>query len=178
MKSIAFFVIAGVATYYLLKTIKRYNYTKLDPKCTPMAKRGWRTVSTQKGDAVKFKVLSYNILADAYTRGLNVSHYPGKDLAVLQDYNYRSTRVLMEIEQDQAEIICLQEVDHFDTIYGPKLQDMGYETQIVYRRNIDAELIGWKKGVFKMVEKQEINHEDLVPKYGNAYKRGNVGLIC
>ena len=142
MKYLAQIVIAGVATYYVLKTIQRYNYKALDPRATPIAKREWKTV--KQSNNVKFKVLSYNVLADAYTRGLNVHHYPGKPLSILQDYSYRSTRVLMEIAHDNAEIICLQEVDHYDEIYKPKLEALGYQTQVVYRRGIDAELIAWK----------------------------------
>ena len=81
MKYIAQIVIAGVAAYYILKTIKRYNYKALDPMATSLAKRQWKTI--QRSDCVKFKVLSYNVLADAYTRGLNVHHYPGKPLSIL-----------------------------------------------------------------------------------------------
>jgi hypothetical protein len=44
MKFVATIVIAGVATYYILKTIQRYNYKCLDPKATPLAKRGWKTI--------------------------------------------------------------------------------------------------------------------------------------
>ena len=84
----------------------------------------------------------------------------------------------MEIAHDNAEIICLQEVDHYDEIYKPRLEALGYQTQVVYRRGIDAELIAWKQSVFKFVTKQEIHYEDLVEKYGKGFKRGNVGLIC
>ena len=41
--------------------------------------------------------MSYNILADAYTRGANATHYPDTDKKVLMDFEYRATIVLMEI---------------------------------------------------------------------------------
>ena len=42
------------------------------------------------------KVATYNILADCYTKGSSLKNYPGKDLAVLQDFNFRSKRVIRE----------------------------------------------------------------------------------
>jgi CCR4-NOT transcription complex subunit 6 len=123
-------------------------------------------------------VLSYNILADAYTNPL---HYPHTDSRVLFDFEYRANRVIMELEESAADIICLQEVDHFDSFYKTKLESLGYQCDLVYRRETDAELIGWKSKTFALIAKQNINHEDLVPRYGefgSHFKRGNVGLIC
>ena len=93
-------------------------------------------------------------------------HYPKTDRKVLMDFEYRATRVLMEICQSYREnpfdfetskgvpdIICLQEVDHFDSFYKPHLTNMGYDTELHYRRNKDAELIGWKRDIFRLVKK-------------------------
>ena len=53
------------------------------------------------------KVMSYNVLADAYTKGSSVGHYKGRDLKVLQDIHYRATRVLREVEELMPNIICM-----------------------------------------------------------------------
>ena len=58
---------------------------------------------------------------------------------------------------------------------------MGYDSEIIYRRDKDAELIAWKKDQFKLIKRQDIIYEDLVKRYekfGAKFKRGNVGLIC
>jgi mRNA deadenylase 3'-5' endonuclease subunit Ccr4 len=42
-------------------------------------------------------------------------------------------------------------------------------------------LIGWKKDQFRLVDKLEVNHEDLSDRFTDFsidFKRGNVGLIC
>ena len=97
---------------------------------------------------VIIKVMTYNVLADAYTKGTSLTNYPGKDLAVLQDFNFRAKRVIREISQQMdscglPEIICFQEVDNYNEFYKKELELLGYDTEVAYRRNIDAELIGW-----------------------------------
>ena len=50
-------------------------------------------------ESYDLKVLSYNVLADAYTKGkMNLGHYKNNDLKVLQDHEYRATRVIREIQ--------------------------------------------------------------------------------
>lgn len=52
-------------------------------------------------------VMSYNVLAHAYTIGTNVGNYKNIDLKVLQDIHYRATRVLREVEESMPNIICM-----------------------------------------------------------------------
>lgn len=87
----------------------------------------------------------------------------------------------LQVNDQKPDIICLQEVDHFDEIYKPQLELLGYDMEVEYRREIDAKLIGWDKTKFKLLKKQKINHEDLIPRYGEhgkLFKRGNVGITC
>ena len=44
-------------------------------------------------------------------------------------------------------------MDHFEDFYKQKLNELGYDTEMVVRREIDAELIGWKRDKFKLVGK-------------------------
>ena len=68
------------------------------------------------------KVMSYNMLADIYTNehhgvNLNREHL---------DFRERSQVIMAEISQSDADIVCLQEMDHYEDVYGPLLESMGY----------------------------------------------------
>jgi RNA exonuclease NGL2 len=119
--------------------------------------------------------LSYNILADAYVTPLL---YPFLNLKHA-DFNYRSKRVAKEIELSDSDIICLEEVDHYEQSYKQPFEKMGYECHITYRRGIDGILIGFKKDKFRCLKTSSIDHEELIQLYDNnqEFKRGNVGLI-
>ena len=83
-------------------------------------------------------------------------------------------------------IICLNEVDHYDDFYKSKLRKLGYHTEVVWRNNKDATLIGWDSKQFKLIKSRNVIHNDLLKKFNfgkdgdleNEFKRGNVGLIC
>lgn len=145
---------------------------------------------------MKLKVMTYNVLADEYTKTKgDLGHYKTADLRVVQDFEYRATIVIREIQADIKntaaaidtskpgipDIICLQEVDHFEDFYKPHLASLGYEVCLKYRRGLDAVLIGWKRDQFRLLDKQEIEYEELgglFLDFASDFKRGNVGLLC
>lgn len=63
----------------------------------------------------------------------------------IMDINYRSQRIIKEIEMSNSDIICLEEMDHYESLYKKALEKQGYECNLCYRRGIDAILIGFKK---------------------------------
>jgi hypothetical protein len=68
-----------------------------------------------------------------------------------------------------------------EEFYKSKLEAIGYDFELHYRRGLDAVLIGWKRDAFRLVSKKELEHEDLIeryPDFAKDFKRGNVGLIC
>jgi mRNA deadenylase 3'-5' endonuclease subunit Ccr4 len=78
----------------------------------------------------KLRVLSYNVLADlnAFSAKDGISFYPYCDAKFIRKER-RLPLILFEILQYQADIICLQEVDH-GVFYGllmPALEYHGYE---------------------------------------------------
>ena len=100
------------------KIEENVDFKKLDPNATPIVPRDFKEVKKVgsfhqplKKDfnaSYPLNVLSYNILADCYTTDVYKERmYQEKDRAVLQDFNYRSTRILKEIEQSEADILCL-----------------------------------------------------------------------
>lgn len=138
---------------------------------------------TNGSPILTLRVLSYNILAGCYT-GLKPqnTYYKGMELNVLTDFEYRSQRILREIAETDADIICLQEVDHWDDVYRPQLEDkMGYACQMTYRKNKDAVLVGWKKDKFELQAAEFVNINDVATNFGSdasLYRKGNVGVIC
>ncbi|EEA08005.1 endonuclease/exonuclease/phosphatase family protein [Cryptosporidium muris RN66] len=73
----------------------------------------------------RFKVLSWNILAEIYA---SQEAFPHCD-AYMLSWTYRKTRIIVEILSHQPDIVCLQEVqtEHFDDFFKPILQQYGYE---------------------------------------------------
>ena len=85
------------------------DFKKLDPFATPIVPRSFKVVKKNESfhqplkknfdSSYPLNVLSYNILADCYTKDdFKKRMYQNKDRAVLQDFNYRSTRILKEIQ--------------------------------------------------------------------------------
>lgn len=79
-------------------------------------------------DINKFRVVSYNILADLYadsdySRSVLFAHCPAHAL----DIDYRRQLLLKEIVGYNADIVCLQEVDkkEFTRVYEPFLKTLG-----------------------------------------------------
>lgn len=100
---------------------------------------------------------------------------------VLQDFEYRYKRIIKELEETRADLICLQEVDHYDDVYKEHLTNMGYQCALVYRKNKDATLIGWQKSKFTLLDQHNVHYNNIADQFGEHSKlfmRSNVALIC
>ena len=85
-------------------------------------------------------------------------------------------------------ILCLQEVDHYEEFYKPRLAALGYQTEIMWRQSLgrrgkDSELIGFRDE-YSLVDRAEIVYEDLAGRYRThgdklteQFQKWNVGLI-
>ena len=62
---------------------------------------------------------------------------------------------MMEIEADMPDLLCLQEVDHFDEFYKHRLTALGYKYETVWRNGKDALLIAYRKE-FTLLDKAEV----------------------
>lgn len=73
----------------------------------------------------KFKVFSWNILAEIYATQEAFPHCE----AYILSWSYRKTRIAIEILIHQPDIVCLQEVqtEHFDEFFKPILKQYGYD---------------------------------------------------
>ena len=73
--------------------------------------------------------MSYNILADQLCHHNSAQFNTSKAIC---DFNFRGPRIIEEIAQSDASLICLQEVDHIDDFYDSRLQELGFT--VVYAR--------------------------------------------
>ncbi|GKV09304.1 hypothetical protein SLEP1_g20826 [Rubroshorea leprosula] len=83
-------------------------------------------------DGPAFSVLSYNILADIHAK----NHLCCPTWAL--EWEYRQQKLLKEINEYGADIICLQEVqeNHYKDFFEPKLRNHGYSA--LYKRKTNT----------------------------------------
>ena len=122
-----------------------------------------------------FRVMTYNILADEYASSFMFSYVHSNILS----FKYRSPRVMREIKEANPEIICLQEVDHYEDWYGPQLKELGYSCIMNYRRSDDATVIAFKDESFTLITLEKINYNDLAMILKDPdMRKHNTGLIA
>ena len=148
-----------------------------------------------------FKIMSYNLLSDENLKK-NGTHLLSDDPCLEPMYRYR--RILAEIEQANADIICLQEVS-LKTAYpffAKELIAMGYHVitlkkqegiEMTATEKQEAEkqklshpryweiLTAFKKGKFELLEKEEVDFFRVNLDYLNHnpedFKRSNKGML-
>lgn len=126
----------------------------------------------------RFTLVSYNILSQAL---LNDHHYlysacNPSDL----EWPRRGHNIIKELLNNQADIICLQEVEseHLKSLYRPKLAHYGYEC--LYKKKtgykVDGCAIFFKSKLFHLLGHKgiEFNRTDVA----HLLDRDNVGLIA
>ena len=69
------------------------------------------------------------------------------------DFKQRSKQIKQEISESNADLICIQEVDHYETVYKPFFKSLGYEFYTEWREQNDCCLVGFKTEKFELVDK-------------------------
>ncbi|XP_014889485.1 protein angel homolog 2 isoform X1 [Poecilia latipinna] len=143
--------------------------------------RYWETCSTEPqppgGSRVfDFSVMSYNILSQDLLQD-NAYLYRHCDPAVLS-WPYRLPNLLAEIQQHNADILCLQEVqeDHYENEIKPALQALGYQCEYKKRtgKKPDGCAITFKSSRFSLVSSTPVEFH----RRGDALlNRDNVGMV-
>ena len=97
--------------------IKRTHLIKSNLKTDQAILLDYPTLALPEGGSnhFKFKVLSYNILADCYSKYFMFKYVRHGYLS----FQYRSHKILEELKHSNSDIICLQEVDHIEDFYRP-----------------------------------------------------------
>ncbi|PWA52787.1 DNAse I-like superfamily protein [Artemisia annua] len=88
--------------------------------------------SVSKSDGIKFRVVSYNILAQAYVRSGDKGKFPHSPAACLKEKT-RAQVTLDVLKNLDADILCLQELDNYDNFYKEKVGQYDYSSIYVKR---------------------------------------------
>ena len=105
-----------------------------------------RLISPYANSKNKFRLLSYNILANSLTdhnRGL-IPSYEEKYL----EWEYRSKLLLSEIQYYSPDIICLQEVDHDNVVFT---ENLSLDYSIFYKQRTNDK----KDGCMTLVKREK-----------------------
>ncbi|KAK8657909.1 hypothetical protein V6N13_036128 [Hibiscus sabdariffa] len=76
-----------------------------------------------QADAIRFRLVSYNILAQVYVKSSLFPHSPSPCLR----WKARSQAILTILKNLGADFFSLQEVDEFDSFYKKNMEDLGVE---------------------------------------------------
>ncbi|KAK6158598.1 hypothetical protein DH2020_005912 [Rehmannia glutinosa] len=110
--------------------------------------------------AFKFRLVSYNILAQAYVKSAYFPHSPAPSLK----WKARSQAILTVLKNLEADFLCLQEVDEYDTFYKKNVESLGYASIYIQRsgRKRDGCGIFYKQNNAELVIEEKIDYNDLV----------------
>lgn len=145
-----------------------------------VASQDFLPVPTLKTSA-RIKFLSYHVLADC--KAVQQRHTTTKN------WEYRSQMLLQEIKSYDADIICLQDVDHFNDFWRSKLMLLGYDNvfkQRTQKRDSHTEgvVIAYKRELFQLFKTVSVelnNAADMDTEKGGTFrekcKTDDVGLI-
>lgn len=104
--------------------------------------------------------MSYNLLAD----GLDTADKGHKQSSDILDFKFRSPRIMQEIAQSDASLICLQEVNHIDDFYDSELKKLGYNIVYGARDQMEAEIpdphtiaIAYKSDEWVLIDDEQID---------------------
>ncbi|KAM4522173.1 protein angel homolog 2 isoform 2-T2 [Odontesthes bonariensis] len=144
-------------------------------------RRRWELCSTEPqppgvSTAFDFSVMSYNILSQELLHD-NSYLYRHCEPGVLS-WDYRLPNLLAEIQQHNADIVCLQEVqeDHYENQIKPALQALGYQCEFKKRtgRKPDGCALSFKTSRFSLLSSTPVEFF----RHGDALlDRDNVGLV-
>lgn len=127
-------------------------------------------------EARRIRVLTWNILADVYDSTTKLS------------FEERSSVVSRTIETLDADLILLQEVDHWFDYFLPSFEGTAYGYQYYQRpTRKDGIVTLYRKDIFELVDESEdvvrLDYDDIakaldrVGQNGASFRRQNVGLL-
>ncbi|XP_033135671.1 glucose-repressible alcohol dehydrogenase transcriptional effector isoform X2 [Brassica rapa] len=117
--------------------------------------------SISKSDGIRFRLVSYNILAQVYVKSSLLPHSPPACLK----WKARSHAILGVLKKLEADFFCLQEVDEYDSFYRKNMDSLGYSGIYIQRtgqRKRDGCAIFYKPSCAELVAKERIEYNDLL----------------
>ena len=122
----------------------------------------------------KIRVSSYNLLADNVSFRI-LNHCPYEFL----HFNYRSVRIVQEIDSSHPDIFCLQEVDHYRRFYKKEFEKIGYFTILNKRRRCcrHGVVIGFLTAKYQLLEVSNVDFNEVDPN-DNYYRTNSAAVIA
>uniref|UniRef100_A0A0D9WG34 Endonuclease/exonuclease/phosphatase domain-containing protein n=1 Tax=Leersia perrieri TaxID=77586 RepID=A0A0D9WG34_9ORYZ len=140
---------------------KRRMSTQAQPSFAPLPTA--QPESDAGASGYQFRLVSYNILAQVYVKS---SFFPHSPSACLK-WKARSKAVLSELKSFEADLMCIQELDEYDTFYKKNMENSGYASIYIQRSRDKRDGCGifYKSKSMELVQKEGIHYNDLVEKY-------------
>ncbi|XP_021768386.1 carbon catabolite repressor protein 4 homolog 4-like isoform X1 [Chenopodium quinoa] len=130
----------------------------LCPKFVPVEQS--KIISISSSEAYKFSVVSYNILAQVFVKSSYFPHSPKPCLR----WKARSKAVLTVLGDFDADFLCLQELDEYDSFYRGNMERLGYSSIYIQRSGQKRDGCGifYKLTSAELVLQENIEYNDLV----------------
>jgi mRNA deadenylase 3'-5' endonuclease subunit Ccr4 len=105
---------------------------------------------------LRLRVACWNVLADCYSVGQT-----GKSSQDLE-FSFRKDKIKEILSNSNANILCLQEIDHYDDFYRPFMDEIGMQS-IYHKRPFreDGCLIAYQSSSFECMEVDNIDFDQL-----------------
>ena len=123
-------------------------------------------------------VMSYNVLADRLASLRKFRH----TTAPVLDFDFRGPRIVDEIKNSRASIICMQEVDRVKDFYRPRMEGFGMQL-IHYKRprffQNDGIAIAYRSEDVRLLDTEYVDLNDLTNVYNNhVFSQNNQAMFC
>ncbi|XP_076922834.1 carbon catabolite repressor protein 4 homolog 4-like [Bidens hawaiensis] len=131
--------------------------TPVYPKFSPVEQK--EITSVTNSDGFTFRLVSYNILAQAYVKSSVFPHSPSPCLK----WKACSPVILDVLRSLDADILCLQELDEYDNFYKEKIEQNDYSSIYIKRsgKKLDGCGIFYKHNKLELVIEEKIDYNDL-----------------
>lgn len=132
---------------------------KMKPLCDELV---FRQEPEDRFTLSKIRVVQYNMLADTYALEMAFPYVKNKYLR----WQYRGVNLVQELSTYEADIIALQEVDHFSDFLQPQLRQYGYEG-VFYKRpgsKRDGCAIFYRTSMFTAQDEFHLDYNELASK--------------
>lgn len=119
-------------------------------------------------EGVQFGIMQWNVLADALSHSSPVENFYRAPSEALK-WSYRKELIIKEILRSEADIICLEEVDHFEDFISPELSKHGFEGVFLPKNKSsqdphigpDGCALLYRSSKFTLAEKKELVLNDI-----------------
>ncbi|MEW5307672.1 MAG: hypothetical protein WDW36_010050 [Sanguina aurantia] len=111
----------------------------------------------------RFRVITYNILANKFALGGHHSHCPSQHLS----WTYRQPAILAELKHYDADVLCLQEVEQavFDDVLTPWMGDMGFAghfyARVQGRGAPEGAALFYRLNKFELIHSEAVRFSDV-----------------